>query len=77
MVRKEELKLKELFCFMMNIGHQESEFSVQILIILKKSGKVTELWVGEVCSQEKITKAFVGCDKMAEEIKMCNTGCWI
>jgi len=33
--------------------------------------------VGEVCSQEKITKAFVGCDKMAEEIKMCNTGCWI
>jgi len=43
MVRKEELKLKELFCFMMNIGHQESEFSVQILIILKKSGKVTEL----------------------------------
>lgn len=42
MVRKEELKLNELFCYMVDMVHQENKFCVQILIIQKKSGKVTE-----------------------------------
>lgn len=44
---------------MMGIGQQESKFCVQILMMQKKSEKVSEQSVGEVCSQEEFAKVFI------------------